>query len=101
MANALETVKQYREAGADQIVFVASSGTLATLSDTLENLSDADVIAHGREARPRRRPIWTNPFLRDRAALWRKGWHRPQDPVESFDAQADVLFLKAGTSRIP
>ena len=39
----------------------------------LENFSDADVIAHGREARKKRRPIWTNPFMRDRAALWKKG----------------------------
>ena len=36
----------------------------------VENFSDADVIAHGREARRKRRPIWTNPFLKERAALW-------------------------------
>lgn len=48
----------------------------------IENFSAADVIEHGREARRKRRPIWTNPFLRERAALWRKGWHRPQDEAE-------------------
>ena len=48
----------------------------------VENFSDADVIAHGREARRKRRPIWTNPFLKERAALWKKGWHQSHDPVQ-------------------
>ena len=48
----------------------------------MENFSDADVIAHGREARRKRRPIWTNPFLKERAALWRKGWNQPHEPAE-------------------
>ena len=47
----------------------------------VENFSDADVIAHGREARRKGRPIWTNPFLKERGALWRKGWHQPHEPV--------------------
>ena len=38
----------------------------------IENFSSAEVIADGREARRKRRPIWTNPFRNERAALWRK-----------------------------
>ena len=58
----------------------------------MENFSDVDVIAHGREARRKRRPIWTNPFLRERAALWRKAWHRPHDPVEPTGPRGDGRF---------
>ena len=58
----------------------------------IENFSAADVVEHGREARRKHRPIWTNPFLRERAALWRKGWHRPQDQVEpSEPPEAEVI----------
>ena len=57
----------------------------------IENFSSADVIAHGREARRKRRPIWTNPFTRERADLWRKGWHRPHDPVGGADPRREVL----------
>ena len=32
----------------------------------IENFSSADIVAHGREARRKRRPIWTE----DRAARW-------------------------------
>lgn len=46
----------------------------------IENFSPEDVAAHAREARRHRRPIWTNPFTRERAALWRKNWKRPADP---------------------
>ena len=34
----LDTVKQYRDAGADQINLVASRDTLADLSDTLDDV---------------------------------------------------------------
>ena len=44
----------------------------------LENLENADVVAHARRARRNRRPIWTNPFTRERAALWRKSWRGPR-----------------------
>ena len=58
----------------------------------IENFSSADVIAHGREARRKRRPIWTNPFTRERADLWRKGWHRPQDPVVDAEPRGNGPF---------
>ena len=64
----------------------------------IEHFSHADVIAHGREARRKRRPIWTNPFLRERAALWRKAWRRPDDPVEPANLPEEALFRKIGTS---
>lgn len=60
----------------------------------IENFSDADVIAHGHEARRKGRPISANPFLRDRAALWRKGWHRSDDPVKLDDLKKDARFTK-------
>ena len=60
----------------------------------IENFSSADVFAHGREARRKRRPIWTNPFTRERADLWRKGWHRPQDPVTDAEPRGDGPFTK-------
>ena len=63
----------------------------------IENFSAADVIAHGREARRKRRPIWTNPFTRERAELWRKSWHRPHDPVEASDLAEDDPLVKIGT----
>lgn len=49
----------------------------------IENFSSADVIAHGREARRKRRPIWTNPFTKERADLWRKGWHQTKTSIVS------------------
>ena len=35
----------------------------------IEHFSVADVIARGREARRKRRPIWTKPFTRERALV--------------------------------
>ena len=60
----------------------------------IENFSSADVIAHGREARRRRRPIWTNPFTRERADLWRKGWHRAHDAVADVAPCDDGPFTR-------
>ena len=60
----------------------------------IENFSSADVIAHAREARRKRRPIWTNPFTRERADLWRRGWHRPHDPVGEIDLSGESLHEK-------
>ena len=65
-----------------------------TTGRRIENFSSADVIAHGREARRKRRPIWTNPFTRERADLWRKGWRRPQDPVMDAQPREDGPFTK-------
>ena len=62
----------------------------------IENFSSADIIAHGREARRKHRSIWTNPFRNERAALWRKGWHRPHDPVEASDFRESDPLLKIG-----
>ena len=66
----------------------------------IEYFSDADVIAHGREARRKGRPIWTNPFLKERAALWRKAWHRSHNPVEQANLQEDARFTKIGTPKV-
>jgi hypothetical protein len=60
----------------------------------LENFSSADVIAHGREARRKRRPIWTNPFTKERADLWRKGWHRTKGSVLVAGPREDGLSTK-------
>lgn len=67
----------------------------------IENFSSADVIAHGREARRKRRPIWTNPFTRERADLWRKGWRRPQDPVVDVQPHEDGPFTQNGLRKAP
>ena len=67
----------------------------------IENFSSADIVAPGREARRKRRPIWTNPFRNERAALWRKGWHRPQDPVEASDLPEDDPLVKKGIFKFP
>ena len=60
----------------------------------VENFSDADVVAHGHAARRKGRPISANPFLKDRAGLWRKGWHRSGDPVKPDDLQKEARFRK-------
>jgi hypothetical protein len=62
----------------------------------IEKFSAADVIAHGREARRRRRPIWTNPFTRERADLWRKGWRRPQDPGRRSNTEEAGRLRRTG-----
>lgn len=67
----------------------------------IENFSSADVIAHGREARRRRRPIWTNPFTRERADLWRKGWRRPQDPGPEVEPREGGPFTQNGLRKLP
>ena len=53
--------------------------TTTTEGQRLETFSYEDVVEHARQARPKRRPIWTNPFHGERAALWRKAWRRPHD----------------------
>ena len=52
-----------------------------TKGKRIEYFSDADVIAHGREARRKGQPIWTNPFMKERAGLWRKAWYGSHEPV--------------------
>ena len=65
----------------------------------IENFSSADVIAHGREARRKRRPIWTNPFTRERADLWRRGWRRPQDQVAEVELHGNGPSTKTGACK--
>ena len=45
----------------------------------VDGLSEQEVVQHGHDARRRHMPIWANPFTGPRAALWRRGWRRPQD----------------------
>ncbi len=41
---------------------------------TLE-VSQVRAFQMGVQARRSKRELWTNPFLGDRAAAWRRGWH--------------------------
>ena len=65
----------------------------------IENLSLAEVIAHGREARCKRRPIWTNPFTKERADLWRKGWHQGKGSVSVAAPREDGPSTKNGSRK--
>lgn len=67
----------------------------------IEGFSSADVIAHGKEARRKRCPIWTNPFTRERADLWRRGWHRPQDSVADAEPRERGPFAQDSLRKAP